>query len=153
MVSVSWGECESANSDGLQAESTLFQEAAAQGQSIVAASGDEGSEDCNGPLPSVPDLSLAVDDPSSQPFVTGVGGTTLNGLGPPPSESVWNNGAVAGLTGTGGAGGGGVSQTWAMPAYQSAAAPALHVIGVALVRISCAARRAASAGEVPDVGR
>ena len=150
VVSVSWGECESSNSDGLQAESTLFQEAAAQGQSIVAASGDEGSEDCNGPLPSIPDLSLAVDDPSSQPFVTGVGGATLSGLGPPPSESVWNNGATAGLTGTGGAGGGGVSQTWPMPAYQSSAAPALGVIG----SLSSGAPCGASSGycrEVPDV--
>ena len=150
VVSVSWGECESAGSDGLQAESTLFQEAAAQGQSIVAASGDEGSEDCNGPLPTVPDTSLAVDDPSSQPFVTGVGGTTLTGLGPPPSEAVWNNGAVAGLTGTGGAGGGGISQTWAMPPYQSDAASGLHVIG----SLSSGSPCAASSGfcrQVPDV--
>jgi subtilase family serine protease len=150
VVSVSWGECETSNSDGLAAESTLFQEAAAQGQSIVAASGDEGSEDCNGPLPSVPNLSLAVDDPSSQPFVTGVGGTTLSGLGPPPGESVWNNGAAAGLTGTGGAGGGGVSQTWPMPPYQSSAATGLHVIGP----LSSGAPCGASSGdcrEVPDV--
>jgi subtilase family serine protease len=150
VVSVSWGECEPSNSDGLQAESTLFQEAAAQGQSIVAASGDEGSEDCNGPLPSVPNVSLAVDDPSSQPFVTGVGGTTLSGLGPPPSESVWNNGPGAGLTGTGGAGGGGISQTWAMPPYQSNAAAGLHVIGSLSSGSPCGAP-SGFCREVPDV--
>ena len=62
-----------------------------------------------------------MDDPGSQPFVTGVGGTTLSSLGPPPSEAVWNNGGnAAGLLGVqGGAGGGGVSQIWTMPGYQS----------------------------------
>ena len=42
---------------------------AAQGQTIFAASGDNGAYD-NG-------SSLSVDDPAAQPFVTGVGGTTL----------------------------------------------------------------------------
>lgn len=130
VVSVSWGECEANNTDGLQAENTLFQEAAAQGQSIVSASGDEGSEDCWTPPGSgigLPDTSLAVDDPASQPFVTGAGGTTLNTLGPPPGETAWNNGTVAALDGSGGADGGGVSNVWSMPSYQSGAASSLHV--------------------------
>jgi subtilase family serine protease len=141
VVSVSWGECEANNTDGLQAENTLFQEAAAQGQSIVAASGDEGSEDCWTPPGSgigLPDTSLAVDDPASQPLVTGVGGTTLDTLGPPPGETVWNNGTVAALDGAGGAGGGGASQTWSMPGYQSGAAASLRV-------------GQSSSREVPDV--
>jgi subtilase family serine protease len=138
VISVSWGECESSNTDGLQAENQLFQQAAAQGQSIVSASGDEGSEDCNAPPPSLPSTSLAVDDPASQPFVTGVGGTTLSTLGPPPGETVWNNGPIAALDGSGGAGGGGASQTWSMPSYQSAAAASLHV-------------GQSSSREVPDV--
>jgi subtilase family serine protease len=128
VVSVSWGECEADNTDGLQAENTLFQEAATQGQSIVAASGDQGSEDCFSAPPSIPDLSLTVDDPSSQPFVTGVGGTTLNDPGPPPSETTWNNGPIPGLAGNGGAGGGGTSGTWQIPPYQSGAAASLHVV-------------------------
>ncbi len=57
-----------------------------------------------------------MDDPASQPYVVGVGGTTLESRGNPPStpptESVWNDGAG------GGAGGGGVSQVWRMPAWQ-----------------------------------
>ena len=40
---------------------------------ILSASGDDGSEDC---YPTPP--TLQVDDPASQPFVTGVGGTTLS---------------------------------------------------------------------------
>jgi subtilase family serine protease len=150
VVSVSWGECEAQNSDGVQAESTLFEEAATQGQSIVSASGDEGSEDCNSSPPNPPDLSLAVDDPSSQPFVTGVGGTTLTNPGPAPSEAVWNNGPVAALSDTGGAGGGGVSEEWPMPPYQSDAGAGLHVIGSHSSGTPCAA----SGGfcrQVPDV--
>ena len=150
VVSVSWGECEPDNPDGLQPESTLFEEAATQGQTMISASGDEGSEDCDAPPPNVPDLSLAVDDPSSQPFVTGVGGTTLSSLGPPPSESVWNNGAVAGLTDSGGGGGGGVSQMWSMPPYQSDAASALHVINSDSSATPCGAS-SGDCREVPDV--
>jgi subtilase family serine protease len=150
VISVSWGECEPSNTDGLQAENTLFQEAAAQGESVVSASGDEGSEDCNAPAPGVPNPSLAVDDPASQPFVTGVGGTTLSSLGPPPGESVWNNGSVAGLSGTGGAGGGGISQTWPMPAYQSTAAGVLHVTGSLSSGTPCGAT-SGFCRQVPDV--
>ena len=47
VVSTSWGLCEPyMGSAAAQAENTLFEEAATQGQTIVAASGDEGSEDC-----------------------------------------------------------------------------------------------------------
>ena len=150
VISVSWGQCESQSTDGLAAENTLFQEAAAQGQSILSASGDEGSADCNAPPPSLPSLGLAVDDPSSQPFVTGVGGTTLNGIGPPPSETAWNNGPVATLSGNGGAGGGGISSVWSMPSYQSGAAAGLNVIGPLSSGSTCAAPRG-DCREVPDV--
>jgi Pro-kumamolisin, activation domain/Putative Ig domain len=133
VVSVSWGQCE--NLEGAAdagAENTLFQEAAAQGQSILAASGDAGSEDCDaGGL--IPNVALAVDDPGSQPFVTSVGGTSLTALGPPPTESVWNNGGnLGGLVGPQpGAGGGGISALWPMPAYQSNVPPSLGVARMA----------------------
>ena len=77
VVSVSWGECEQAlGSADAAAENTLFEQAAVQGQTIVAAAGDSGSEDCAFGS-NQRQTQLAVDDPSSQPFVTGVGGTTL----------------------------------------------------------------------------
>ena len=64
-------------------------------------------------------LFLAVDDPSSQPDVTGVGGTDLtqwtNGL----VESAWGDASDTGLGPPTGAGGGGISSVFAMPAYQS----------------------------------
>jgi subtilase family serine protease len=131
VVSASWGQCEAlvAPTDA-QAESTLFEEAAAQGQSIFSAGGDEGSEDCNHQTGFLPDTRLAVDDPSSQPFVSGVGGTTLNSPGPRPTEQVWNSGGgLGGLFGTApGAGGGGQSSLWGIPSYQSGAASSLHVV-------------------------
>jgi subtilase family serine protease len=110
VVSDSWGLCESStlmiDSGALNAENTLFEQAATQGQSIFVAAGDSGSEGCDS------SSLLAVDDAASQPFVTAVGGTTLTTLGPPAGESVWNDGSN-------GAGGGGISQFWAMPGYQT----------------------------------
>lgn len=128
VVTVSWGECEAllGQADAI-AENTLFEQAAVQGQSIVAAAGDNGSEDCDTGGASG-DTSPAVDDPSSQPYVTGVGGTSLQSLGPPPIETVWNSGGglVSGF-GQPGAGGGGVSRFWPMPAAQLDASAALGV--------------------------
>jgi subtilase family serine protease len=97
-------------------------------------------------------VSAAVDDPSSQPYVTGVGGTSLAALGPPPSESVWNNGGgLSALLGTSaGASGGGISSLWRMPVYQSDAQASLDVINSGSAGTPCAA----STGycrEVPDV--
>ncbi len=151
IVSVSWGECEAelGRSDAI-AENTLFQQAAVQGQTIVAASGDNGSEDCDDDSP-LPDTTLAVDDPSSQPFVTGVGGTSLQQLGPPPVESVWNSGAgQTDVIGQPGAGGGGISSFWPMPAAQTDAAPSLGVLTAAAAGSGCG-NTSGSCREVPDV--
>ena len=62
----------------------------------------------------VQNLNLGVSDPASQPYVTAVGGTSLTALGPAPTEKVWNDQ----LNYSEGAGGGGISQTFSMPAYQ-----------------------------------
>ena len=63
-----------------------------------------------------------MDDPASQPYVCGVGGTTLtvNGAGGAyVSETTWNSGSVQN-----GAGGGGVSSIWPIPSWQQAAVAA-----------------------------
>ncbi len=145
VVTTSWGICEA--QDGgpavAAAEANLFEEAAAQGQTVVAAAGDNGSFECTDASNNVIN-EMAVEDPASQPYVTGVGGTSLASLGPPPSETAWNTGSG------GGAGAGGISSSWAMPAYQSNAAVKLHVI----TRYSSAKPCGAPAGdcrEVPDV--
>lgn len=146
VVTTSWGECEQlegfTGSDQASAENTLFHQAAAEGMSIVAASGDSGSEDC---FPSPP--TLQVDDPASQPFVTGVGGTSLNAnttTGARLSEAVWNDGSTVGASG------GGVSSFWPMPGYQAQAPPFLHVINGNSSGANCAAS-SGDCREVPDV--
>ena len=140
VVTASWGQCESLNgATQAAAENTLFEEAAAQGMSILSASGDDGSEDC---FPA--SVTPQVDDPASQPFVTGVGGTRVNSLGPRPSESVWNDGPAVG------AGGGGVSSFWKMPTYQTSSDSVLHVIGPNSSTSTCGASPS-FCREVPDV--
>ncbi len=120
VISTSWGACEAGvPSADLQAENNLFMTAAAQGQTIFAASGDTGTNDCRIPLSSTsPTPFLAVDDPASQPFVTGVGGTslTLNNAAY-GSEVVWNNGYDS-FSDLVFAGGGGISSAWTLPTWQ-----------------------------------
>jgi subtilase family serine protease len=146
VVTASWGQCEFINDTQLvngtgeaSAENTLFQEAAAQGQSIVSASGDEGAEDC---FPTPP--TAQVDDPASQPYVTGVGGTSFQALGPRPSETVWNDKYPTGASG------GGVSSIWKMPTYQSNTPGSLHVINSGSSGTTCGAT-SGYCREVPDV--
>jgi subtilase family serine protease len=141
VVSTSWGLCE-ADEGSLAAnvENTLFQEAAVQGQTVLAASGDHGAQDCASGTEST---KASVDDPASQPYVTGVGGTSLSAIGPPPTESVWNGTWNSGTGSASGAGGGGVSTVWGQPSYQS---------GIALTQLatSCGKSRT-TCREVPDV--
>ena len=112
-ISTSWGTAEnSAAASTRNAENTAFQQMAAQGQSIFAASGDSGAYD-NG-------STLSVDDPASQPYMTGVGGTSLTTSGAGgaySSEKTWNGGTISA-----GGGGGGISTVWAIPSYQSGVA-------------------------------
>ena len=148
VISTSWGICESQEgSSNAAGEYTLFEEAATQGQTIVAAAGDSGAEDCTdanrNPIP-----GLAVDDPGSQPFVTGVGGTALNALGPPPGETVWNEST---RNPPAGAGGGGISSFWTMPSYQASAPASLNVVNASSSGSPCHATNGGYCREVPDV--
>ena len=144
MISTSWGICEA--QDGGRAvasvEANLFEQAAAQGETVVAAAGDDGSTDCTDKNGSPIDTP-AVDDPGSQPYVTSVGGTSITAAGPPPVETVWNGGDS-------GSGGGGISSNWAMPAYQSEAAASLHVVKPYSSPKPCGAP-VGDCREVPDV--
>jgi len=110
VVSTSWGECEldqdASDSSYRSSEWTIFQQAAAQGQTVLAAAGDAGAADCYGDPKSSNQNTPSVDDPASQPNVVAVGGTSINAS----SETVWNDSA--------GSGGGGVSTNWCMPSYQ-----------------------------------
>ena len=116
IVSTGWGMCEPdtvAAAGGaalVSSEQNLFEQAAAEGQTVFAAAGDTGSADCYGDTGSTNGAAPSVDDPASQPYVIGVGGTSIGAN----SESVWNDSSTSN-----GAGGGGVSSIWCMPSYQT----------------------------------
>lgn len=118
VVSTSWVFCEEGPgmTSEIQQENIFFQAAAAQGQTILAASGDLGANGCYDPQTGA-NTQLAVDDPASQPYVTGVGGTTLhiNFDNTYMYEQVWNDRTIRN-----GASGGGISQVWHMPSWQQA---------------------------------
>ncbi|MDH6578396.1 S53 family peptidase [Kitasatospora sp. MAP5-34] len=141
VISSSWGICESAmlgNTATLNAENTIFMQAAAQGQSVVASSGDSGSTDCYRPGKAA-DTRLSTEDPASQPYVTAVGGTSMTGY-VNPAESVWNRGA--------GASGGGVSQVWSL---DSATGFQAGVTGAGYSGTPCHAAAGQACRQVPDV--
>ena len=99
IISTSYGACEEdfANTDVSTLQS-WFEQANAQGQTIVAASGDDGATDCE--VTSGTNITvvngdeatqgLAVDLPASSPYVTGIGGTEFSGdVG--ASSTYWNS--------------------------------------------------------------
>ena len=110
IVSVSYSEDEGIfGHHGEKAEDTALQPLAAEGVSVFAASGDKGTF---GDFYRVPYNTA---DPASDPYVTGVGGTTLF-TGPGEvylSETAWNE-----LPRRFGATGGGISSFWPVPDYQ-----------------------------------
>jgi len=115
-ISTSWGggEPKSGNFTLQLAENQIFQQMAAQGQSIYAASGDCGA--CNQCGVTCTQNLIQALDPASQPFVCGVGGTRLllNSDKSYHSEVCWNNNGTYGA----GASGGAVSIIWPIPSWQ-----------------------------------
>jgi subtilase family serine protease len=140
VVSSGWGTCENdVTGTYVQAENVIFEQMAAQGQAMFAADGDTGAFDC---IRSDGTTIVNVGDPSSQPWVTSVGGTSFESFNPKsnphpsyPSgrETVWNVDSLCGdapaspslgshdgffWCGQSGAAGGGSSQWWGRPSYQ-----------------------------------
>ena len=120
VLNISFGVCEpaaSTDSGYMSSFNVLAEQAAAQGETVLASSGDAGSEGCYGEsgLTTTEQDALAVDFPASDPYVTGVGGVTLLQASSPPSQTAWNDGCSAGSCS---AGGGGISQRWPMPSWQ-----------------------------------
>ncbi len=170
-VSTSWGTCEANSGSNPTLEEPIFAQMAAQGQSMFAASGDEGSEACNGTASEPPfNDALGVGDPAGQPYVTGVGGTALTALGNPPTvpptETVWNSTISQGEAFAGpphgpptapGAGNGGISSYWSMPAYQkgtgviSTYSSSTPCSGAAAPTTSYPVSSSGDCREVPDV--
>lgn len=124
VISISWGSAEGFWTDqSMKAMDEEFQSAAAIGVTVCCASGDDGSRDD-------PDNSFVkegieigdqsgndtlahVDFPSSSSYALGCGGTKLESSnGMISKESVWNEGP-------GNACGGGISDHFPLPEYQS----------------------------------
>ena len=108
VISISWGGPESNwTPQAMTAFDNAFQAAAAMGITVLAASGDNGSTD------GVSDGKDHTDFPASSPHCTGCGGTRVQAaMSAITSETVWNDGAQ------GGAGGGGISSFFDVPAWQ-----------------------------------
>ena len=118
-VSTSWGLPEDETASAMfPSENAIFQQMASQGQSLYAASGDSGAYGDT--------QTLTVSDPASQPYVTGVGGTTLNVFtpgGPYGAEAAWGDPTTATPNQPkGSGGGGGISTIWSLPDYQAGVA-------------------------------
>jgi hypothetical protein len=95
----------------------IFQQMAAQGQTYFNATGDSDAF-----LPGDLDDPSFIGQPSSNPFITQVGGTTLtmNGSGATyTSETVWNWGNRFGPTSDGIGSSGGVSTFYSIPTWQT----------------------------------
>lgn len=109
VISISWGAAEV--NWTAQAMSTLdaaCQSAAALGITITVAAGDSGSSD------GVTDGKNHVDFPASSPHVLACGGTNLQSSGSTiTSETVWNDQPQGGATG------GGVSDVFPLPTWQT----------------------------------
>ncbi len=110
-MSISWGQSEDDwTAQARYAMDQAFADAAAIGVTVTAAAGDNGSSDST-----TVTTAVHVDFPSSSPNALACGGTNLHAdpkTGVVTSESVWNGGTSGGATG------GGISDTFAIPAYQ-----------------------------------
>jgi kumamolisin len=111
-ISISWGQSEDSwTAQGRSAMDSAMADAAALGITVCVASGDNGSGDA------VSDGQPHVDFPASSPHALGCGGTKLladPATGVISSEVVWNETAA-----NEGAGGGGVSDEYALPSWQA----------------------------------
>jgi kumamolisin len=118
VISISWGSAEDFNTQQARdAFNQALADASHLGVTVCCSSGDDGSSDLT-PAPAMPDGGRHqdghphVDFPASSPFALACGGTALRGSGTTiQGEVVWNQGN--------GGTGGGVSNVFARPAYQS----------------------------------
>jgi kumamolisin len=115
VVSISWGQSEDQwTAQSRTAMDEAFADAAALGVTITVAAGDNGSSD-----DTTETTQVHCDFPASSPHALACGGTTLTGNTSSfaiTSEVVWNE-----LTNNEGATGGGVSDVFPLPSFQTSA--------------------------------
>jgi kumamolisin len=111
VVSISWGSAENTWTEQAMTQmEQAFIAAAAMGVTVTVAAGDNGSSD------GATDGVQHADFPASAPHALACGGTRLEIAGGAiAAESVWNDGPGQG------AGGGGISDVFPVPAYQQQA--------------------------------
>jgi hypothetical protein len=144
IISISYGACETdLSSNDFSTLESIMEQGASQGQSIVAASGDNGSTSCYGDssLTTAQQEALAVNYPASSAYVTGLGGTefpssdvsssnttywqSANGSDLVNSaksyipEQTWNDDSSSNSQNPLAAGGGGTSALAARPSWQT----------------------------------
>jgi len=101
IFSASYGLCEAEQSTStINTMEAAFQQAASQGQTVIAASGDNGAADCDNSTSTttvtVSTLGLAVDYPASSAYVTGLGGTEFNEGTTTGATTYWNGNVSGG---------------------------------------------------------
>jgi hypothetical protein len=143
IMTYSFGGCELAEGSLYLGEEALAEQAAAQGITFMASTGDAGAEGCDDPSSeTVATQPISVNLPAATPFTTAVGGTMFNegsnestywsstnnatnqssAMGYIP-EDVWNESCTTtcqfGNTANISAGGGGVSSDFPKPSWQA----------------------------------
>ncbi|MEQ1885347.1 MAG: S53 family peptidase [Bryobacteraceae bacterium] len=142
IISLSYGDCENRLASFNSFYGALWQQAAAQGISVIVAAGDTGSANCDPPSSINPaQRGLNVDGLASSPYNVAVGGTQFNDIASPSTywavandtttsasafgyipEVAWNE-SVYHSPGSSlnklYAGGGGVSSIYAAPSWQA----------------------------------
>ena len=139
VVTLSFGLCEAAlGSAGNQFWNSLWQQAASQGMTVFVASGDNGAAGCDSPSGASATGGKAVNGLCSSPYSTCVGGTQFKDTSNPNAywsansnattfgsalsyipEAVWNESGTAAGGSELWAGGGGASQVYAKPSWQT----------------------------------
>ena len=145
ILNISYGECEPLlGQSQYNSINALLAQAAAQGQTVISAAGDEGSTDCYGAsgTSTAQMQQLSVDFPSSSQYVTAVGGTEFPSGNVTAStstttywtggssdvissaisyipEQVWNDDTASDPQSPLSAGGGGASVFTARPSWQT----------------------------------
>ncbi len=144
IISISYGACETdLSSNDFSTLESIMEQGASQGQSIIAASGDNGSTSCysDSSLTTAQQEALAVNYPASSAYVTGLGGTefpssdvsssnttywqSANGSDLVNSaksyipEQTWNDDSSSNSQNPLAAGGGGTSALTARPSWQT----------------------------------
>jgi len=81
IISLSYASCETElTATDLTSLENMFSQAAAQGQTVISASGDQGSTACSGDthLSATQQMAVVVNYPASSAYVTGMGGTEIS---------------------------------------------------------------------------